>query len=58
MGPVLTGVVMMAAGIAILFAMVIHVIAPNLFLAMLAYAVAFSGMLLGAFALLQRSRRR
>jgi hypothetical protein len=57
MSVILVGVVMMAVGLVTLFAMVIDIMAPHLLLALGAYGVAFSGMLLGTFAVMQRLRR-
>jgi hypothetical protein len=57
MNLIVTGVVMMMAGLATLFSMVIDLIAPHLLLALGAYGVAFTGMLLGTFAVMERARR-
>lgn len=45
----LTGVVMMISGVAILFAMVVGVVGPGLFAALGAYALVIVGLVLSGF---------
>jgi hypothetical protein len=54
---IVSGVAMTAFGLATLFLMVIGVLAASLFLSLAAYACAFTGMLIGTFAVAQRVRR-